>query len=774
MNIIGFNLSKTAYDLPLDNGGACLIVDGEVRLMINEERLTREQYAPGFAESIRYILKHSGLHLDDIDLFVASSCLEPLRNTSSIQRALTDEGFIIPLEKIRVCGHHESHAHSAYFPSGFDEAIVLVADGDGNTLSGAMEPNTDNVQRYWMNAFEHTSYYVARGNVVTLLEQDPIGIGINGLGGAYRYFTYFCGFPGYKYAGKLMGLSAYGMARNRFANLKLFELNDNNQIQCTLPDTDRLDSSKTVERWFHKRGVRISARAPHEPIRPEHEDAAWLIQRELSEILVKRITAIVKKTGITKLCIAGGVGLNAVTNTELLTRAGITDLFIQPAAGDSGQALGNAYVGVAQHDTKYLVRKTLSIYLGAEYADKDIRLALEKASAHIDVRFLPFPDLVKEAASAIANNHIIGWFQGRSEIGPRALGNRSILANPRNTSMKEILNTRVKHRELFRPFAPSVTAEAVHEWFNYSESAPYMILNATVRKPDTIPATTHVDGTARLQTVTARQNPRYYALLVELGRHTGVPIALNTSFNDNEAIVETPEDALTTFLRTKIDVLYIGNYVVTKKRIVAFPNPAELAYREFRGLSGAPRYIACFGKTFLARDTKRYEDAMEVGRIVVRAGFGILHGGYSGVMEAVSRGADEIIHKDRTKNPFWNIGVPLSMADTELTRSSTCNLPAAGSIHERIQLLTTLPDAFVLLSGGGFGTLTEALVAFHANQLASKFGGKIRPIIFVGDEWKSLMQTIEQYLDLHHQQNGAQFTHFISSHHELEHLLNTL
>ena len=209
MTILGFNLAKTEYGLPLDNGGACLMINGKLVAMTQEERFTRIQYAPGFTHSINAVLKETKLHTDDVDLWVTSSCLEPLRSVASVQSALHEGGFNIPLEKILVCDHHLSHAHSAYDPSGFDKALVLVADGDGNSLDRIMAPDTANPERYWENLLEHTSYYTGQEDELTLLERDHIGPGENGLGGAYRYFTYFCGFPGYKFAGKLMGLSFF-------------------------------------------------------------------------------------------------------------------------------------------------------------------------------------------------------------------------------------------------------------------------------------------------------------------------------------------------------------------------------------------------------------------------------------------------------------------------------------------------------------------------------------------------------------------------------------
>lgn len=565
MKIIGFNLEQTHYGLPLDNGGACLIVDGEVTMMVNEERLNRKQYSPGYKQSLEYILENNNLSIDDIDMFVASSCLEPLATPKYIQKSLRKNGFDVPLRKIKVCGHHLSHAYTAYYPSGFDEAIIMVADGDGNVVDTVMAPGTANITDYRKNLLEHNSYFIGRGDAIDFLERDHVPAGENGLGGAYRYFTYFCGFPGYKYAGKLMGLSAYGCERNAHNDLKVFEVLSNGQITCSLPDSDRVvDSAYVVEQWFRERGVFTKKREVGEPISEAIEDAAYLIQRELSEAVVKKIQYLVEKTGIKNLCIAGGVGLNAVTNRDILDKTDIEQIYIQPASGDSGQCLGNAYFGAHHYERKTTLRKPLSVYQGKEYSDAEIVHALMAHSDAVTVTKMDFAELATLAAQKISDDSIIAWFQGRSEIGPRALGNRSILANPINKHMKDIINARVKHREAFRPFAPSVLAEKVQDWFQIEVPAPYMIMNAQVKDPTRLPSVTHEDGSARIQTVTSAQNPKYYTLISAFEKISGVPVVINTSFNDNEAIVETPEDALSTFLRTNIDFLFIGNYYVQK------------------------------------------------------------------------------------------------------------------------------------------------------------------------------------------------------------------
>lgn len=564
MKIIGLNLEKTSYGLILDNGGACLAINGEIIMAINEERLNRKQYSFGFKQSINYILSNNNLTIEDIDLFVASSCLEPIVSVENIKKQLLKNGFDIPQSKIKVCDHHFSHAFTAYYPSDFKKSLIMVLDGDGNTLTEKMANGTENENMYWLNKNEHNSYYIANDNKIELLERDEIMAGENGFGGVYRYFTYFCGFGGYKNAGKLMGLSAYGSKRNKYKKVEIFELGKNGFIKCLIPDSDRLNSPKVVEDWLVSKGINIKARKPEEPITKDVEDVAFLIQRELNRAIVHKVKYLIKKTGIKNICIAGGVGLNAVSNKEIIDKTGIKNIFIQPSAGDSGQCLGNAYYGIYEFDRIHLKRKPISVYQGKEYPKEEIENVLKGYGDKIKFEKMDFTELVHLAAEKISQDKIIGWFQGKSEIGPRALGNRSILANPINENTKDILNEKVKHREHFRPFAPSVLENEAKKWFSTSIPAPYMIINAQVRKPKKLPSITHKDGSARLQTVNSEQNQRFYTLISEFEKITGIPVVLNTSFNDNEAIVESPSDAINTFLRTNIDYLFINDYFIQK------------------------------------------------------------------------------------------------------------------------------------------------------------------------------------------------------------------
>jgi carbamoyltransferase len=727
MNIIGINLQSTIYGLELNDGGTCLMIDGKVHSMIAEERISRKRHDSGYKNSIPLLLGKANLKLKDIDLFVASSCLEKKRTKKSVQLELESNGFKIPLNKIMVCDHHMSHALTAYYPSGFDKALVIVMDGDGNAK--CFDKNTTKTN-YWKNKFDHQSYYIADSKGVKLLEKDNIPAGENGLGGAYRYFTYFCGFPGNKYAGKLMGLSAYGSKRNTYGDLKLFYLDKNNQIRCTLPDENRFESQLVVEKWFKENNVKIKSQPFSKNTFDESiEDAAWFVQRELQEIIVKKINYLVKKTGIRNICIAGGVGLNAVANQYILENADIDGLFIQPACGDQGQCYGNAIYGALKHNE--IIDRKSRVYLGPKYSENEIENALVKFKDKIIFKKKSEDELLLHASNSIKSNKIISWFHGRSEIGPRALGHRSILANPINPKMKLILNKRIKHREHFRPFAPSVLLSESNKWFCLNKEASYMIINSVV-KSNKIPAVTHIDNSARVQTVKCG---KYERLIKCFQKLTGVPILLNTSFNDNEPIVETPEDAISTFLKTDLDFLYLENYVVRKKLT-----------------------IGVIGKSLISRNTPTYKKTKKLGQIIAKSNHKLIHGGYCGLMDAVSTGFNEIGSLQD------NTGVPMELLDcNKVPRTESTFTTPTKTILERADLLIQKSDCIIVLPKAGIGTLFEALGVFHQNQLNEKFGGRIRPVFFIGFKWRILIHMIFSILGITKQSKGNGFCKYFGS-----------
>ena len=301
-----------------------------------------------------------------------------------------------------------------------------------------------------------------------------------------------------------------------------------------------------------------------EPIEPRHENLASSMQRRLEEIVLSMLNTLHERTGLDALCMAGGVALNCVANGRIRSETPFRELYIQPAAHDGGTSLGAASY-VYHHKLgarrSYVMDHT---YLGPEFGEQRCRAALEDRA--VAYRRVGDEDLIRTTATSLQTGKIVGWFQGRMEFGPRALGNRSILVDPRRPVMKDVLNARIKHREPFRPFAPAILEEATGDYFEDDYPSPFMLLTYDVKKDklDEIPAPTHVDGTGRLQTVRRAQNPRYYDLIKAFEERTGVPVLLNTSFNENEPICCTPEEAVETFLRTKMDLLILGNLIVER------------------------------------------------------------------------------------------------------------------------------------------------------------------------------------------------------------------
>jgi len=317
------------------------------------------------------------------------------------------------------------------------------------------------------------------------------------------------------------------------------------------------------------------ARDPSAPVEKAHRDGASSLQARLEEVFFEMLRSLHARTKQKAVCLAGGVAFNCVANGKIFDQTPFEQIFVQPAAGDAGLAVGAAYF--VHHQILGAPRSFVMdhAYWGPSYTQEQLRSAVDASSLQTEgMEISEFPEemIAKEAAKEVAAGKILGWFQGRAEWGPRALGNRSILADPRRSDMKDVLNARIKHREMFRPFAPSILAEATGEYFEKSYPSPFMTQAYSVRpeKRSAIPAPTHVDGTGRLQTVTQEANSRYWRLIHEFGNLTGVPVVLNTSFNDNEPIVCTPEEAIDCFLRTKMDVLVLGNLLVRK------PSSAEV------------------------------------------------------------------------------------------------------------------------------------------------------------------------------------------------------
>jgi len=305
-------------------------------------------------------------------------------------------------------------------------------------------------------------------------------------------------------------------------------------------------------------------RQPKSQIEKRHQDIASSLQAMLEEAEFLLLNKLYERTKCKNLCLAGGVALNCTTNGKIFKKTPFENIFIQPASSDAGTSLGAAYW--VWHQTLGQARSCVinDVYMGPSYTNEEIKRILDEYNIRYD--FLEFPELTKQTAKSITQGKIIGWFQDRMEFGPRALGNRSIVADPRRKDMKDILNSRIKYRESFRPFAPSVLEEKASEYFDINRPSPYMLITRPVKidKRKTIPAVTHVDGTSRMQTVNKKTNPLYWQLIKEFENLTGVPVVLNTSFNENEPIVNSPREAIECFLRTKMDVLVLGNYLAKK------------------------------------------------------------------------------------------------------------------------------------------------------------------------------------------------------------------
>ncbi len=586
------------------DSAAALIRNGEIISAVQEERFSRKKHDSRFPENaVRYCLKSNKIDLRDIKnivyyekplltferlletylavaprggrSFVAAMQVwlkeklflkSELKNKfKDIQQKITNnEESYIP--EILFAEHHQSHAAAAFYPSPFQESVILCMDGVGE----------------WAT----TSTWIGKGNKIKPLWEISFP---HSLGLLYSAFTFYCGFKVNSGEYKLMGLAPYGEP-------KYVEQIKDNLIDIREDGTFRLD----ISYFKYHRGFRMTGRKFHKlfgqpPRKGEteltqfHMDLAASIQLVTEEIILKLAKSLRAETGIKNLCLAGGVALNCVANGKLLQEKIFDDIWIQPASGDAGSALGAGLVGWHQHQEQERVVNTndsmKGTYLGPEFSNVDIINYLRKINA-------PFhtyndPELFEHLAEELEKGHVIGWFNGPMEFGPRALGGRSIIGDPRNQKMQSVMNLKIKYRESFRPFAPSVLEEDVSNQFEMNSKSPYMLLVAPVKEElckqmteqeeklfgieklniprSSLPAITHVDYSARVQTVSATTNPRYYNLISAFKRKTGCPTIVNTSFNvRGEPIVCTPQDAYRCFMRTEMDVLVLENQILFK------------------------------------------------------------------------------------------------------------------------------------------------------------------------------------------------------------------
>ena len=594
MKILG--LSAFYHD-----SAACLVIDGNIVAAAQEERFTRKKHDAGFpTQAVAYCLAEAGIVAADLDYvvfydkpflkferlletylafaprgfksFVTSLPVwlkDKLFQKTMIAKVLTEQfgGDIDWTTRLLFSEHHLSHAASAFFPSPFDEAAVLTMDGVGE----------------WTT----TSLAIGRGNQLAVHKeiQFPHSLGL-----LYSAITYYTGFKVNSGEYKVMGLAPYG--EPRYADLikdNLIDIKEDGSFHLDMSYFNYCTGlTMTNERFDALFGG--PRRAAESQLTQREMDLAASVQAVTEEVVIKLATGIRKSTGLRNLCLAGGVALNCVANGKLLRKNIFDNIWIQPAAGDAGGAVGAAlaayHMMLKQHRTVNPADSMKGGYLGPEYSQTDIEQRLTKAGAVFTT--VSDSEMIALTAQALAEGKAVGWHQGRMEFGPRALGGRSIIADPRSEAVQKQLNLKVKYRESFRPFAPSVLREDVSEWFDIQSDSPYMLLVADVAKskqlPMTpeqeklfgieklnvprsqIPAITHVDYSARIQTVHAHTNPKYFDLITKFKEMTGCPVLVNTSFNvRGEPIVCTPEDSFNCLMGTEIEFLVVGNAIMRKE-----------------------------------------------------------------------------------------------------------------------------------------------------------------------------------------------------------------
>ena len=583
------------------DSAACILVDGEIIAAAQEERFTRKKHDPGYPKNaINFVLNYSNLKLSEVDQivffekpflkferlletyvafapkgFVSFSKAMPLwikeklfqKNLLFTKLKEQDENYNSD-KNIFFSDHHLSHAASAFFPSPLEEAVVLTADGVGE----------------WAT----TTVAVGRGNKLEVKKEIHFP---HSLGLLYSAFTYYSGFKVNSGEYKLMGLAPYGNPIFEDKIKKIIDIKEDGTFRLNQKYFNYATGLTMTNRNFHSLFGPEPRNANTEKITQFHMDIASSIQKVTEEIMIKLSKAIRKEYGIKNLCMAGGVALNCVANGKILQEEIFDNIWIQPAAGDAGGSLGAA---LALWHIEQGNKRKINIhdnmkgsYLGPEFTQQEIESELLSVGAKFEV--LSYDDLIDKTSEFLSHEKAIGWFQGRMEFGPRALGARSILGDPRSEKMQKNLNLKVKYRESFRPFAPSILKENLMDWFDLKSESPYMLLVADIKsekkiemtneqeklfgieklniKRSKIPAVTHVDYSARVQTVNKDTNKYYYDLIQKFKEKTGCPVIVNTSFNvRGEPIVNTPTDAFNCFMGTELDFLVIGNCILDKTK----------------------------------------------------------------------------------------------------------------------------------------------------------------------------------------------------------------
>ncbi|WP_231461777.1 carbamoyltransferase C-terminal domain-containing protein [Pedobacter sp. Leaf132] len=574
MYILGIN----AYH---GDSSACIYKNGLIIAASEEERFTRIKHWAGFPIlAIKFCLAEAGIDIRKIDHIAISrdpkanfskkvltavknrlslkNIVDRMRNlqkAKSIQDEFINHFELKPNElkaQIHNVEHHRSHLASAFFASPYSESAILSIDGFGD--------------------FTSTMTAIGKENKIELIDTVSYP---HSLGLFYTALTQYLGFPHYGDEYKIMGLAPYGETKyeaelQQLVRLKpkgLFEL-DLSYFKHTKKGVQMVweNGVPAMEAVFSEKLCKLlgEARKHDEPLNQKHKDIAASVQKVAENVLFHVLNHLQESTGLTSICIAGGVAQNSVANGKIKNFTNFIQVYIPPAGHDAGTAIGAALWVYNQTLGFERTEPMAHGYLGSHYSNAYIENLLKQQN----IEYLkPSEDeFFASVCDCLTKDGVVGWFQGRAEFGPRALGNRSILADPRNKSAKEILNSKIKRRESFRPFAPSILKEFVSDYFEASDDVPFMekVFKIKPEKQPEIPAVTHLDGTGRLQSVTAEHNPKYHKLISRFYEQTGTPILLNTSFNENEPIVNSPQEALDCFLRTKMDMLVLGDIIITR------------------------------------------------------------------------------------------------------------------------------------------------------------------------------------------------------------------
>ncbi len=584
------------------DSAACILINGKIIAAAQEERFTRIKHDSNYPHNaVEFVLNYTNLKLSEINQiiffekpflkferlletyvafapkgFVSFSKAMPiwikekLFQKNLLQNKLKnhDEYYDKTKENIYFSDHHLSHAASAFFPSPFNEAVVITADGVGE----------------WAT----TTVAVGKNNNLEIKKEIHFP---HSLGLLFSAFTYYLGFKVNSGEYKLMGLAPYGKANYIKEILKMIDIKDDGTFRVDQSYFNYATGLTMTNSKFHKLFGQNPRDSKSEKLTQFHMDIAASIQKVTEDIMIKLVKSVKKEFGLKNLCLAGGVALNCVANGKILKEKIFENIWVQPAAGDAGGALGAALAlwHIDQNKPRVINENDdmSGSYLGPEYSEDEIKKELSRLGAEFEI--LNEDEIIEKTSKDLSDGNAVGWFQGKMEFGPRALGGRSILGDPRSPNMQKNLNLKVKYRESFRPFAPSILAEDLNNWFEIDSVSPYMLMVANVKKEkcitmseddeklfgidklnvkrSSVPAITHVDYSARIQTVHKNSNPKYHKLISKFKEITGCPILVNTSFNvRGEPIVNTPEDAFNCFMGTDLDRLIIGNCYLDKKK----------------------------------------------------------------------------------------------------------------------------------------------------------------------------------------------------------------